>query len=121
MNKVTEARLRLIEARARALGLGFGKSGVTINGITRYFIAKTEAMYEFIFPATPAGLRAAESLLSLYEPGAMVRIEPYISKAHDNRAKVTWHVGNVKSTMTGGLAECYPGEGTYKLVRCDDV
>ncbi len=107
----TNSRLTAIEARARAAKFAFGKSGVTINGVTRYFIANAEAGYEFLFPATPAGLQAAERLLSCYKPGPVI------------------HIGNSGcfecDLDTGDQACNFPcGQinrpGNFKVVRCDD-
>lgn len=98
-----DERLRAIKQRAEATKFAFGKSGVTINGVTRYFIANTEEGYEFLFPATPTGFQATERLLSCWEPGAVVTI----------------HEDNIASSVIEARIELMdnpPSPGTYKLI-----
>ena len=67
--------LSVIESRVKALGFVFGL-GHTINGIRHYSIGSIEKGFTFTFPKLPHGFTAAERLLALYEPGAVVEIGP---------------------------------------------
>ena len=114
MDKMTEARLRLIKARAEALGWAVEHESIfvwclrppppdTSGAIPRCLrISDDSTLSKWSF-------EAAERLLACYEPGPVVRIGDVDCRNCDL---------NVDGGACG-LAEVCPGAGTYKLIPID--
>ena len=140
MDKVTEARLRLIEARAKALGRGW----LYLDEGKKFIIAGVG--HEHIFNKMEGGLQAAERLLACYEKGTIYNIKHEVAKTNYKKVDgvFTPDIKTICSSKCDFFApvDCYdcggldcamdwnieyavpgpdcPGAGTYKLVEVDD-
>ena len=143
MDKVTEARLRLIKARADALGwicetITFRERPIEIQLRSTVFTCG--------FKLCKTGLQAAERLLACYEKGTIYNIKHEVAKTNYKKVDgvFTPDIKTICSSKCDFFApvDCYdcggldcamdwnieyavpgpdcPGAGTYKLVEVDD-